>query len=265
MHGLQVFFVEPLKDALRARRAAAEGDAAAADRARPRGLLPRQRLEHRRRGAVRRRRDRSAAASRCLPTARRRRWIAARDAARRRRSAAWLWAAIPALLRTRFNANEILVSLMLVYVAQLLLSLAGARAVEGSRGLQLSADEDVRRPALLPDLSKARASTSALPDRARRVDRAAALFLFRSFAGFQLQVAGLAPAAARYAGFSAQRTVWIGAAVRRRDGGPRGHGRSGRPARPAHRARVAGLRLRRDHRRLRRPAASGRHRLREPA
>ncbi len=32
------------------------------------------------------------------------------------------WAAIPALLRTRFNTNEILVSLMLVYVASLLLS-----------------------------------------------------------------------------------------------------------------------------------------------
>src|SRR6266536_670962 len=33
-----------------------------------------------------------------------------------------LWAAIPALLRTRFNTNEILTSLMLVYVASLLLS-----------------------------------------------------------------------------------------------------------------------------------------------
>ena len=31
------------------------------------------------------------------------------------------WAAVPALLKTRFNANEILVSLMLVYVAELLL------------------------------------------------------------------------------------------------------------------------------------------------
>ena len=31
------------------------------------------------------------------------------------------WAAIPAFLRTRFNANEILVSLMLIYVAVLLL------------------------------------------------------------------------------------------------------------------------------------------------
>jgi ABC-type uncharacterized transport system permease subunit len=36
--------------------------------------------------------------------------------------AAWLWAAIVALLRDRFNANEILVSLMLVYVAEMLLS-----------------------------------------------------------------------------------------------------------------------------------------------
>ena len=34
----------------------------------------------------------------------------------------FLWAAIPALLRTRFNASEILVSLMLTYVATLLLS-----------------------------------------------------------------------------------------------------------------------------------------------
>ena len=33
------------------------------------------------------------------------------------------WAAIPAFLRTRFNANEILVSLMLVYVAAFVLSL----------------------------------------------------------------------------------------------------------------------------------------------
>ncbi len=32
------------------------------------------------------------------------------------------WAAIPAWLRTRFNANEILTSLMLVYVAQLMVS-----------------------------------------------------------------------------------------------------------------------------------------------
>ena len=35
------------------------------------------------------------------------------------------------------------------------------------------------------------------------------LFMFRSYAGFQLQVGGLAPAAARYAGFSSRRALWV--------------------------------------------------------
>jgi len=34
----------------------------------------------------------------------------------------WAWAMIPALLRTKFNTNEILVSLMLVYVAEFMLA-----------------------------------------------------------------------------------------------------------------------------------------------
>jgi simple sugar transport system permease protein len=35
------------------------------------------------------------------------------------------------------------------------------------------------------------------------------LLLFRTYAGFQLQVGGLAPAAARYAGFSSRRALWL--------------------------------------------------------
>jgi simple sugar transport system permease protein len=35
------------------------------------------------------------------------------------------------------------------------------------------------------------------------------LFLFRSYRGFQLQVGGLAPAAARYAGFSSRSALWM--------------------------------------------------------
>ncbi|MEO6031986.1 MAG: ABC transporter permease, partial [Burkholderiaceae bacterium] len=34
------------------------------------------------------------------------------------------------------------------------------------------------------------------------------VLLFRTYAGFQLQVGGLAPAAARYAGFSSRKTLW---------------------------------------------------------
>ena len=56
----------------------------------------------------------------------------------------WVWAMIPALLRTKFNTNEILVSLMLVYVAeQILNSLAigllrnpEGNGFPGSRNLQ---------------------------------------------------------------------------------------------------------------------------------
>ena len=50
------------------------------------------------------------------------------------------WAAIPAFLKTRFNVNEILTSLMLTYVAMQLLSYPGRRPVEGPGGLQLPAD-----------------------------------------------------------------------------------------------------------------------------
>src|SRR5438045_9731007 len=35
------------------------------------------------------------------------------------------------------------------------------------------------------------------------------VFLFRTRAGFALQVGGLAPAAARYAGFSSRRALWV--------------------------------------------------------
>jgi simple sugar transport system permease protein len=34
------------------------------------------------------------------------------------------------------------------------------------------------------------------------------IYLFRTFGGFQLQVGGLAPSAARYAGFSSRRALW---------------------------------------------------------
>ena len=78
--------------------------------------------------------------------------------------------------------------------------------------------------------------------------------------GFQLQVGGLAPAAARYAGFSSRTRAVDGAAAVGRHGRPGRRARGRRAARPAHAVRAGGLRLRRDHRRLRRPAAPGGHR-----
>ena len=115
------FFVAPLHQPLRPGRAGGQGDAADADRARPRGRLSRQCLEHRRRGPAHRRRDR-----------RRRHRAAVRRQDGRLDPAADVLGRHPrrhglgrdpGVARTRFSANEILVSLMLVYVATLLLSL----------------------------------------------------------------------------------------------------------------------------------------------
>ena len=118
------------------------------------------------------------------------------------------WAAIPALLRTRFNTSEILVSLMLVYIAQLLLMslLHGAwRDPEGFNYPQSRAFED--RLVLSPLLDGQRA-TAAFP---LMLGLAGASWVFsgRMFAGYRMRVAGQAPAAAAYAGFSQHRSVWI--------------------------------------------------------
>jgi ABC-type uncharacterized transport system permease subunit len=54
------------------------------------------------------------------------------------------WAGLTALLRDKFNANEILVSLMLVYVAVQVLGYLVFGPVERPAGLQLSANQDLR-------------------------------------------------------------------------------------------------------------------------
>jgi simple sugar transport system permease protein len=119
------------------------------------------------------------------------------------------WAAIPAWLKTRFNANEILVSLMLVYVATLLLSLLVHGPWRDPEGFNFPQSKMFSDAALLPNL---------LPDTRLNVGflfalaavALAWLFMRRSLTGFQMRVAGLAPAAANYAGISARRTVWLG-------------------------------------------------------
>ena len=120
-----------------------------------------------------------------------------------------LWAAIPAALRARFNTNEILVSLMLVYIAQLLnswLVFGPWKDPEGANFPQTKMFDD---SALLPILIEGTRLNAALPIAIAALI-AGYLFMNRSFPGFQMQVAGQAEAAARYAGFSAKRTIWIG-------------------------------------------------------
>jgi simple sugar transport system permease protein len=117
------------------------------------------------------------------------------------------WAAIVALLRDRYNANEILVSLMLVYVATQLLAYLVYGPWKDPKGYNfpqtITFDAATRIPRLVPNL---RANIGLL---VALVGVAALwIFLFRIYRGFALQVGGLAPLAARYAGFSSRAALW---------------------------------------------------------
>ena len=117
------------------------------------------------------------------------------------------WAAIVALLRDRFNANEILVSLMLVYIATLVLSYLVYGPWKDPAGYNFPQSKLFEPVTQIPKLI----AGSRLNIGVFLALAAAALlwvFLFRTRAGFALQVGGLAPAAARYAGFSSRRALW---------------------------------------------------------
>ncbi len=117
------------------------------------------------------------------------------------------WAAIVAFLRDRYNANEILVSLMLVYVAILLLGYLVYGPWKDPLGYNFPQTRAFERVTQMPRLLAGSRVTIGLP---LALAGAALLwvFLFRTRAGFALQVGGLAPAAARYAGFSSRRALW---------------------------------------------------------
>ena len=119
-----------------------------------------------------------------------------------------LWAAIVALLRDRFNANEILVSLMLVYVAEMVLSYLVYGPWKDPAGYNFPQTATFAAATRIPRLFEgSRAHIGVLI--ALVSVGAVWLLLFRLYAGFQLQVSGLAPGAARYAGFSSRRALWL--------------------------------------------------------
>jgi len=122
------------------------------------------------------------------------------------------WASIPALLKTRFNTNEILVSLMLNYVAILFMSYLVHDPWRDPDGFNFPESRLFSDSAMLPIV---------LEDTRLHLGIVFALiavmlgwvFVRKSFVGFQMQVAGLADSAALYAGFRRRRMVWIGLLV----------------------------------------------------
>ena len=120
-----------------------------------------------------------------------------------------LWASVPAFLKTRFNTNEILVSLMLVYVAQLSVSWLVHGPMMDPDGFNFPQSAMFEESALLPMLVEGTRLNAAFLF-ALSALLVGYVFMNRSFLGFQMQVAGNASDAARYAGFSAKRMIWIG-------------------------------------------------------
>jgi simple sugar transport system permease protein len=118
-----------------------------------------------------------------------------------------LWASITALLRDRFNANEILVSLMLVYVAVQLLSYMVGGPWKDPNGFNFPQSKTFEAATRIPRLfDGSRLSMGVV---LAMIGVAGMwVFLFRTRAGFAQQVGGLAPAAARYAGFSSRKALW---------------------------------------------------------
>ncbi|MGR3822905.1 MAG: ABC transporter permease [Salipiger marinus] len=120
----------------------------------------------------------------------------------------WAWAMIPALLKTRFGTNEILVSLMLVYVAQNILASASSSWLRSPEGMGFPGSRNFKQwPAvhnaeLLPDTGMHWGVVAALI-----AVIAAYVLLARHIQGFNIRLTGEAPHAARFAGVSPARII----------------------------------------------------------
>jgi general nucleoside transport system permease protein len=118
-----------------------------------------------------------------------------------------LWAAITALLRDRFNANEILVSLMLVYVAEQILSYLVFGPWKDPQGFNFPQSATFAKATQVPRLADGLRANIGVPI-ALAAAVAMTLFLTRLLPGVQAMVGGIAPGAARYAGFSSRAALW---------------------------------------------------------
>ncbi|MDH3713500.1 MAG: ABC transporter permease [Gammaproteobacteria bacterium] len=119
------------------------------------------------------------------------------------------YACIPALLKTRFNTNEILTSLMLVYVAQLLLDWLVRGPWRNPEGFNFPETRIFNDAAILPELFSeyGRANWGIVFALVAAIG--VWLMLRKTLKGFEVQVVGASPRAGRFAGFSSSRMVFF--------------------------------------------------------
>jgi len=116
------------------------------------------------------------------------------------------YAMIPALCKVRFGASEILTSLMLVYVADLLLDYLVRGPWRDPKGLNFPTTAEFDPVATVPTLIEgSRLHAGAIVTLI--VVMLATVMLGRTIKGFEIRVVGAAPKAARFAGFNSDQLV----------------------------------------------------------
>ena len=120
----------------------------------------------------------------------------------------WLWAMIPAVLKTRFNTNEILVSLMLVYVAEAILASVSQGLLKNPDGMGFPGSRNLQQ-------YPSAANTELLTNSGMHWGVVSAfivvifayILLTRHISGFHIRLTGEAPRAARFAGVKPARVI----------------------------------------------------------
>ena len=120
----------------------------------------------------------------------------------------WLWAMIPAVLKTRFNTNEILVSLMLVYVAEAILASVSQGLLKNPDGMGFPGSRNLQQyPSAANNELIANSGMHWGVVSAFIVVIFAYILLTRHISGFHIRLTGEAPRAARFAGVKPARVI----------------------------------------------------------
>ena len=115
------------------------------------------------------------------------------------------WGAIPAYLKNRFNANEILTSLMLVYVAQYILDYLVRGPWRDPMGFNFPKSISFTDWQTLPVWDTSRMHIGAIF--ALLAALGLGLMMAKGLKGYEVRVLGQAPRAGRFAGFSRNKMV----------------------------------------------------------
>ncbi|MBX9908126.1 MAG: ABC transporter permease [Beijerinckiaceae bacterium] len=117
------------------------------------------------------------------------------------------WAAIPAFLRVKLQVSEILTSLMLTYVAVQALYYLVRGPWKDPDGFNFPQTKMFSAAQTLPAMAEGSLVHLGIPV-ALVIALVAWLVMEKTTAGYAVKVVGLAPAAARHGGFSADKVTW---------------------------------------------------------